>query len=234
MYFGDDNTGDDCVLNGGPAGGGALAPVEELRNPYTGQCVSNGGQPPPGMCGVQPGGTGGDVWFDYNWGVCHGGCDGLDEATCLASDGCQAAYADACGTGMCPEARKYAACWSVAQTGPIRGGDCSAIADAYECSQHDDCITVRALAADGTPGDFESCAAEGTMPPPPPPAAACDTLTDEATCIDRIDGCQTNADGTESCGDKCEPLYEGSNCTCDAAGHCTCTTWTFTACRVAH
>lgn len=49
----------------------------------------------------------------------------------------------------------------------------------------------------------------------PPTPLACEDITDEQACIGRAD---------------CSALYEGSNCTCDAAGACTCMTWTFTHC----
>jgi hypothetical protein len=48
-----------------------------------------------------------------------------------------------------------------------------------------------------------------------------------------IDGCITQDDGTELCADlACEPLYEGSDCSCDPmTGECTCNVWTYLACR---
>jgi len=49
-------------------------------------------------------------------------------------------------------------------------------------------------------------------------------------CIDMMDGCTTNADGSVSCGDACQPIYEGANCSCDPMG-CTCSTWTFIDCQ---
>jgi hypothetical protein len=66
-------------------------------------------------------------------------------------------------------------------------------------------------AKDGVAPQFVGCTSEVAPPPPP----ACDTLTTEMACTARAD---------------CEPIYHGSNCTCDPHG-CTCETETFAYCQ---
>jgi Cys-rich repeat protein len=292
LYFGDD-TGDDCTKVDVPAVG--------LRDPYNGQCEYTGGG--GGGCGAPASGFEGAPVKQQDWATCYGACDALDENSCLAADGCRAIYTDAlCDAIGCEHV--FAACWGTAPSGPIRGGDCSAITDAYQCSLHDDCSAVHAPG----PGNFESCIPENAtpgcysdmdcpagdvctastecLPPPgcdpstgqvcpavcygrcvpapppgcmsnadcasgeycakdpaclggpigctgtcvatPPPACA---GADENTCIDLIDGCWTRDDGTEICGvTACEPLYEGSDCTCDPMG-CHCNVETYVGCR---
>jgi hypothetical protein len=229
----------------GTPGGGVPYPGMPLLDPYTGKCEDvggggclpmGGGTPPP----TPPGGGGSDGIAQPDWASCTNQCQDLDEATCKASDGCRAIYADACPPWADCFTLQYKACWPTAPTGgPIRGGDCSAITDAYECSRHDDCVANHASDWSGcmdpntcawTLGGFLSCGPEATPPPPPPPPApVCADITTEALCIDMADGCTTNADGSVSCGAKCQPLYEGSDCSCNPMG-CTCTIWTWVSC----
>jgi hypothetical protein len=114
----------------------------------------------------------------------------------------------------------YAGCWGTAPSGPIRGVPCAGL-DAQQCSLHDDCQALHqnqtlcgTAPCSVVAANFLSCQTEGPLPPPPPPPPPpCDTL-DERGCIERAD---------------CAPLYEGSGCTCDAAG-CACSIWTFVSC----
>jgi hypothetical protein len=127
------------------AGGGdrALVPVQELRDPWSGVCSSGGVDP----CQITPAGS--YAQPDPRWGFCSSACQDLDEPACLSADGCQAIYGSPAG---------FVACWSTAQDGPVRGGDCSAIRDAFECSRHDDCIKVHGYdASTGTIGSFVNC-----------------------------------------------------------------------------
>lgn len=98
----------------------------------------------------------------------------------------------------------FAACFELPPSGAITGA-CTNL-DAQRCSEHTDCITVYS-AGPGTPS-FTSCVAE-VMP------VACSTLTTEAACKGRTD---------------CDPVYTGTNCTCDHNG-CTCATETFKSCQ---
>jgi hypothetical protein len=68
---------------------------------------------------------------------CSTECDPLDEATCLATDGCQVSYFDG---GAFSEVH----CHSVAPSGPVRGEPCDGLATA-ECARHDDCALVFAF-----------------------------------------------------------------------------------------
>ena len=293
IYFGGDDDGDDTPCDDGWRDGNDLAfPEQLLRNPYTGECVTGGGG--PGPCGDERPASGGAeaIWFDPRWPVCESYCNSLGEDACVAADGCRAIYVDACPPGVQCFAGgvMFATCWATAQDGPVRGGDCTAITDAFECSQHDDCAAVHESEIACGPNDgcdtwpptsFRSCTTEPTVvnpgvcssdlecpadqhcdlvnycephpdcmpdqgcppvcygkcvpdvdpPPPPPPPPACEGL-DEAVCIDMVDGC-LDWNGQMSCGDhKCEPIYSGSGCSCDASG-CTCQEWTYETCRKA-
>ncbi len=109
-----------------------------------------------------------------------------------------------------------------------------------ECAPEEHCNTIDfCLPPPGCMPDqgcppvcYGKCVPDETLPPPPPPPpppASCTNL-DEATCIDMADGC-IDANGQSSCGMvKCEPIYEGSGCSCDANG-CTCQAWTYELCR---
>jgi hypothetical protein len=253
IYFGGHDD-DDSVPDAGPPclmtdDQGIAVPVQELRNPYTGQCVQGGGW--DCRYGTDPA-TGADIWLDARWPVCENYCNALGEADCLGADGCRAIYIEN-GT--------FAACWATASDGPVRGGDCSAIADAFECSQHDDCSALHGSAA-GTISEWIRCLPENQVdpgvctcdgdcpmgshcdlstrkcipdqpPPPPPPPPECAGLG-EPTCIDMADGCITQPDGQVSCGDhKCEPIYSGVGCTCNSTGACTCQDWIYETCREA-
>jgi hypothetical protein len=110
-------------------------------------------------------------------------------------------------------------CWG--KCVPVDPGTCT---DSSQCPMGQQCSIDPACM--GGPGG--NCTGTCVDPPPPPPACA---NLDEATCIDMIDGCITYADGTTACADvACTPLYEGTDCVCDAAGNCTCSTWTYLSC----
>jgi hypothetical protein len=167
-----DDDDDDCDYGGLPLAQAELAiPTPTYRNPDSGQCQELPGGPGGGecdRCGRCP-----PVTTDQapepapDWGECLGVCGGLDEATCLATDACRAAYLTACIGGDCPdEGYAYHGCWTVAPAAPVRGGACEGLS-AYECSRHDDCVARHVqivdcidCTTDPTVGPFESCAAE--------------------------------------------------------------------------
>jgi hypothetical protein len=203
----DGSYGDFTYCIAEPLPCGVPEPTPERRDPYSGECVSVGG------CGgfeapIQ----------ELDWALCDSGCEVLGEDECRAADGCRAAYLD-----LCPQCDalllEFWGCWGVAPSGPIRGGECGPL-DAYECSRHDDCVAVHLTDPEtlcDAPvgcdiGPFEFCMNESTPPPPPP---VCGNIADEVACISA---------------DTCQPLYEGNDCTCDAAGNCTCASWTFVGC----
>jgi hypothetical protein len=133
LYFGSGDDDDDDCLNGGAAEPGV--PAIGQRNPWTGECVYQGGGIPPCSDEPPPDDGFGAPWYDADWGYCYFGCESLGESDCLAADGCRAIYIDAMGFG---------ACWSTALSGPIRGGGCVGL-DAEECSRHDDCTALHEL-----------------------------------------------------------------------------------------
>ena len=157
--------------------GGYMAPAQTTRNPATGSCEAPGVGTSCDPGPVLPGGPGGDGEAPdrvppNDWGACSSYCDGLDELTCVVSDGCRAVYVAYPTDGPSGGVRAYAACWAVAPSGPSRGGICEGL-DAYGCSVHDDCSVVHDNIA-GIPGPFRSCvdetmcgSAPGGEPVPP-------------------------------------------------------------------
>ncbi len=181
--YGHDDPKPPCA-NYDQAGGGALAPAQELRNPLTGQCEAIGGTYPcDSACGPCP--ATGEA--DPDWGTCYGTCANLDEHACLTTANCHAAYYDTNG------AWKYWACWDMPPSGTIHG-TCTGN-DAQTCSEHDDCFS----AFNASTGAYESCVPE-VVPP------ACATLTTESACTARQD-CVPYYVGTNC---TCNP----SGCTC--------------------
>ena len=217
---------------------GELAPAIQLRNPTSGVCepFSSGGGGCDTSCG-EPCPAIDIAWPD--WAQCNTQCEPLSEAQCKATSGCRAAYA---GTS-------FYQCWSVAPSGPVRGGNCTTL-DAQECSRHDDCVAHHAV---GSPiGSFLSCGPEGTTTDAGSciEAVTCTTAAPQCppdTIAGRRNGCWTGyciplaqCDALPGCSGltemqciartDCHPLYVGQNCTCTMTG-CTCQSWTFDSCE---
>ncbi len=201
-------TGCSLYYGGGGGGGGVpdaqcyTAPPSQvqLRDPSTGQCEYIYS----GCNACEPCGGASSI-YPADWAPCPSACTNLSEATCLATAGCQAEYLSNGSPSY-----SFWGCYAVAPSGPIEGS-CDGL-DADACSRHDDCMAYYGPVGDGDPTGFTKCVAEAPPPPPPP---ACDTLTTEATCLARSD---------------CEPLYDGSDCTCDPSG-CPCKIETFAKCQ---
>jgi hypothetical protein len=129
LYWGDD---DDCRWGWGAVPEPALA--AEYRNPETGLCEGfGGGYPCDDRCGGPCPAIG--LAPPPDWGSCFSHCEGLDAATCMATDGCFTAYRDNPYTDGPSE---YLGCWQTAPSGPV-GGSCANL-DAYQCSRHDNCV----------------------------------------------------------------------------------------------
>ena len=161
LYFGG---GDDdpppCEYGYGAGNDVAVYPNQQLRDPYTGQCQSYGGDYPcDDLCGPCPA-TG--IAAVPNWGACYSQCEGLPENSCLQTAGCFAAYLD---DPTADGQRDFYGCWQTAPTGPVHG-TCTGN-DAQQCSEHDDCSAVYAggYGKDTmVPLQFESCVPESTNP----------------------------------------------------------------------
>jgi hypothetical protein len=92
---------------------------------------------------------------------------------------------------------------------------CVAAATAGTCGAPA-CLTPAPGCPDGTtPGVANGCYTNYCIPTSACAPAACATLTTEAACTARSD---------------CDPIYVGSNCTCDKNG-CTCQTETYQHCQ---
>jgi hypothetical protein len=152
----------------------------------------------------------------YGDAECPEGFECTADTECLPPPGCDPA------TGMACPAVCYGRCV------PLGGGGCENVAcpDGSHCES---VCTPPDPACDGGPmGCPETCVVE-CVPDVPLPMS-CGGL-DEPTCIDMIDGCITSANGTTACADiACEPIYEGSDCTCDPMG-CHCNVQTYVSCN---
>ena len=217
IYFGDD-TGDDCYYEDQPDDYWL-----GYRNPETGVCEDWGG------------GGGGGCYDDYDdyggaeadpiplpdWASCPGACEGLDELTCLATEGCRGAYyQEDCPPGSDCDAFfeiYFMECWGTAPTGPIYGA-CEGL-DAYSCSLHSDCIAVYTENWDTGGQLFSYCA-------PEPGTTGCEAVdcgpgyTCEIQCYP--DGtCWPTCVAIGECGDStmCPP---GTHCEtwCTGGGDC--------------
>jgi hypothetical protein len=219
FYFGGHGDDDDgpCVTSEAPV------PLQQARNPYTGECVTGGdygggcyGYPTPDTA---PGA--GDAvapWFDARWPVCENQCNSLSEAQCVLADGCRAIYVETNGCppgtqcGGLPSQQVFSTCWATTSDGPIRGGDCTAITDAFECARHDDCAALHGAnggcggndCASTIPSQFISC-----LPEPSVDTGVCwsDTDCDMGETCDRINFCESDPSCTP--GAACPPVCWG-------------------------
>lgn len=226
LYFGggDDEPPPPCY-DYATGGGGAIAPLE-LRNPYTGECESFGGQYPcDDRCGPCPA-------YDTaepapNWGQCYSQCDALDEYSCLGTAGCQAAYETK--EGPTPDGQTgyaFLGCWATAGGYPNEPANCSAL-DAESCSTRDTCsmnYVTRIAPDDGLERGFSHCSAEGGSGTVCYSDAEC---TDSERCTAGYEecnpppGCDPNQGCPAVCAGHCVPKQTScSNIDCGPGSHC--------------
>lgn len=249
VFYADDD--DECLYGGSGAeatGDGAADPFQVgQRNPESGECEYFGGG------GGDGGGDGGcdprcgecppladraPEPAQPSWGFCESECTGLDEAGCLAENGCRAIYIERCigpDDSDCASDHFFAECWSTDMTGPIQGGGCAEL-DAFTCSQHDDCIAVHTMGGcdDGsesgctppasTPGPFFWCDDEPTEEPGPGTCdgqVTCERLPPECpanTLPGIANGCYTDyCIPVRDCDNEPDPGVCYAAVTCDAA-----------------
>ncbi len=259
-----------CLITGGTdpepcyeaTGPEDRAPSVDYRDPFSGMCDyigDNWGQGGGGGSCDNWGGEGDSADPQspsafVDWAVCYGGCEALDEQTCLTTSACRAAYAIYPGGDQ-----SFYECWGTAPSGPIQGGSCENL-DAHSCSQHDDCSPVHSiLEAVGEEGgfqialgDFQNCIPEpGAVDPGLCEGEVlCDAIAPNCpsdTIPGRRDGCWTgycipfaeceslpacSALEEESCVARtdCNGLYQGVDCTC-VGESCTCASWLFEGCE---
>jgi hypothetical protein len=145
LVFNENGGDDDCeTVDDGYA---------EYRNPYDGTCEIVGGG-----CGQD---TSGSDFADpappdwQDWASCSA-CEGLDETTCRATDGCRAIDVVGWDTPIVV----YTTCWGTAPSGPVHG-ECVGL-DAYQCSRHDDCRATYRSDLEGQLS-FEACLPEAPI-----------------------------------------------------------------------
>lgn len=76
------------------------------------------------------------------WGSCESTCRALDEASCINTPACHAAYDHDClfGTGPCPALTAFLGCFAVDHNQDFITG-CQGL-DAWNCSRHEQCFTT--------------------------------------------------------------------------------------------
>ena len=136
LYFGNDDVQCGDVPEAYPG--------DDLRNPDTGTCEYQGGGGGGGCYDYYDAELPGDYPADLDWASCNGGCEALDETTCLAADTCRAAYYESCPECDDISPPEFYGCWGVAPSGPVTGGQDCAELDAYGCSRRNDCGAVYA------------------------------------------------------------------------------------------
>ncbi len=187
-------------------------PADDLRNPETGTCEYQGGGGGGGCYDYYDAELPGDYPADLDWASCNGGCEALDEATCLAADSCRAAYYEGCPECDDISPPEFYGCWGVAPSGPVTGGQACGDLDAYGCSRRNDCGAVYGDAwgtGTGTGGDgAEDALSAGGLA--------------FLYCQEEV-GVQCG-DLTCAPGSHCEERCAPSECDCDPnTGDCACT-----------
>jgi len=154
-----------------------------------------------------------DCWStDMQGPIQGGGCEGLDSLTCSMHDDCSAVHVPSCtepagdAPGVCI-AGGFGYCSD--EDNPGDPGDCYL---PVTCDQAPpDCPPDTT-----TPGIKDGCYTGYCIPLEQcEQPAACNTISNEASCIARND---------------CSPIYRGENCTCEETV-CTCETWIFETCQ---
>ena len=167
-------------------------------------------------------------------GAVQGSCTNLDAQSCSQHTDCISTYDayDAPGTANtydhCAPEPTQASCAGVncgtgnmcVLEGPLTGGaftaTCVSIAAAGSCNGAVACDAVFLPCPTGSiRGMTPSCYTPYCIPLDECVLPACSTLTTESTCKARTD---------------CDPIYDGSSCTCDLNG-CRCQVETFTHCQ---
>ena len=131
--------------------------------------TTDGGSAPDGMTGTGSGGSGGgsgtaDLAPLPNWAQCYSSCDGLDERSCIAQGGCQAAYDEFGPYADAPGVQNFKGCWATAPQYTAPAVSCWDLG-AEDCSQREDCSPY--FTSYGAPNElvapeFARCAPEPT------------------------------------------------------------------------
>jgi len=153
-----------------------------------------------------------DCWStDMQGPIQGGGCEGLDAFTCSMHDDCSAVHYPGCDQAdaevpvPCPPG---AFGYCINEDGSADPGDCYGPVT---------CDVATPECPEGTtPGIKDGCYTGFCIPLEQcEQPAACNTISNEASCIARAD---------------CTPIYHGENCSCEATV-CTCETWIFDNCQ---
>ena len=154
FYFGGGDDPDPCDYGGSSSSSGAdqLQEAQLLRDPQTGQC-QDFGWTGPGPCDSEcgpcdyPAAEPDSAQAFPSWGYCESYCTGLDQDSCLATDGCRGIFADG---GL--ETGTFQECWQTDQGGAPSIESCEGL-DAYACSQQDSCIAQHQFPCGGSGAD---------------------------------------------------------------------------------
>lgn len=128
------------------------------------------------------------------------------QGPCESQTEAQCLASTTCHTAYLDQA--FWGCFDLPPSGAVTGGGCTAL-DSQTCSEHPDCVSDYSDGGSGAANATYTQCAPNTPPP------ACSTLTTAAACSARTD---------------CEPIYDGTQCTCDPSG-CMCQDETFDHCQ---
>lgn len=210
LYWGDSSGGGDVCNYTGYG-----ADAQQLRNPSTGQCESQGGGGGGGCCSngtscAVPAHETSGIAPILDWGVCHTNCDSLDEAACEGTRGCQAAYLDHARADQ--SGPSFVACWSTAPDDTTVAGTTCAQRDADSCAQSDACSPVFT----GTNGSmkWEQCV--------PEPSPSCDLHCAVGSHCEQqcVPGACTRITCPDTCAATCVPDNDCSTTTCGQGYQC--------------
>ncbi|MBK9070569.1 MAG: hypothetical protein IPL79_06160 [Myxococcales bacterium] len=159
------------------------------RNPYTGECDQHGGYGPTSCDGdTLVGAEEPAPYSQFPWAACYSQCEALDELTCAATSGCQAAYEQYMGPEDVLVDPTFWGCWATAENYLSSMQPCESLV-AEPCTMRDDCSPIYS--------DFAQKTENEPVPPPLHQFAACRAEQAEQGCY-----------GDQDCG-------EGFDCTAD-------------------
>jgi hypothetical protein len=164
-------------------------------------------------------------------GAVTGACTNLDAQTCSEHTDCISLYTgpvnqpanfvpsfESCAaepTNLCGGVTCAAGGECVVTPAMPSTAQCISVATAGSCTAPTCALPAPGCPTGTTPGVANGCYTNYCIPNSECAPAACSTLATEADCLARGD---------------CDPIYVGSNCTCDRNG-CTCQTETYQSCQ---
>lgn len=194
---------------------GADIPAQGTRDPQTGTCVFESSCSDECPCPGVANDTAGIA--AQEGGECNGPCNALDEAACVTTSTCHAAYTvqTSDNEGGAP-AQTFWGCWDITPQTPTYGGACANLS-AFACAIDPGCGSVYTQDGSGNT-EFSACVPTGTT--------GCDGITCatgshcEQDCEELPPSDDCNALNCVSCGPTCVPDDPTCDLTCDPGFEC--------------